>query len=274
MRLDTKALRLARIPFDAPLCLRPSAWDSEVELPAEAPAAPAYIAPGCAYLEVLGALAEEPDTLCGWYDGYAGEDGIAARYTRAVSHDATRCAVVRFRSPGGTSAGLVEGVRQMQRARAAAGVPVLGHVEEADSAGFWLAAACCDALYIGETGQAGSIGSYVPHECIAALLAKEGVEVTLIADPPGKVAGNPYQPLSDLGRARIERGVKACTARFFAAVEASRGLDEKALRALDGDSLEGALAVNAGLVDGVVDSLETTVALALALADERIRKAA
>ena len=271
-RLDTTALRIARIPLDAPLCLRPTCWNGEIELPEEAPDVPDLIADGVALVTVHGPLAEEPDRACGWWDGYLGEDGIADRLERAVRSPAAQAVLLHFKSPGGTSAGILEGITRMLRARDAGGKPIVGFVQEACSAAYWIAAAVCDGgLYGPEDGEAGSVGSYIPHESIAKMLAAEGVEISLIADPPGKVAGNPYQALDELGRSRLERGVKRCTSRFMAAVEVGRGLSEKDLRALDGDILEGIDAVGAGLLDGVAD-LDTTISLAQALAEERARK--
>lgn len=230
---------------------------------------------GVALVTIHGPLAEEADQLCGWYDGYLGEGGIVERFEAAQAHPACRAVLLHFRTPGGTSAGILEGMRRMLAARAEFKKPVVGHVIEACSAGFWIAAGLCDGgLYGPEDGEAGSVGSYIPHESIAALLAKQGVAIELIADPPGKVAGNSYQPLDDLGRSRIGRGVKKCTQRFFAAVQAGRpALTEDVLRALNGDVLEGLDAVAAGLLDGIAD-LETTVQLASALADERAQEVA
>jgi ClpP class serine protease len=274
-RLDITAVRAARLPLDAPVLLRASAWESDVDLPEGPPDVPEIelIADGVALVTVHGPLSKEPDTLCGWFDGYQGEQGIAARFERAMAAPNVQAVLLHVESPGGTSAGLEDAVRQMVEARELAGKPVAAFVKEACSAAYWIAASVCDAgIFGGETAEAGSIGSYVTHWEESVALEQEGVKPTLIADPPGKVAGNPYEPLSELGRARIERNVKGCTARFFAAVDAARGLSEKELRALDGDVLEGLAAVDAGLMDGVAD-LETTVSLALAVAEQRARKA-
>lgn len=272
VRLDRRALRLAGVPTDAALLLRLDAWESDVDLPESAPDHPEYLSEGLALISVEGPLSKSPDTLCAWYDGYGGEDGIAARFERALAAPETRAVLIYFESPGGTSAGLEEAIGQMCAARDAAGKPVVGFVDQACSAAIWIAAAVCDGgLYGTERAEAGSIGSYVAHCEESKALEKEGLTVTLIADPPGKVAGNPYEPLSDLGRERIDRGVKACTARFVDAIEASLGIPAKELRALDGDVLEGVDAVEFGLLDGIAD-LQTTASLALALADERATK--
>jgi ClpP class serine protease len=275
VRLDVDALRVAKIALDAPLCLRPLAWGSDVELLEEAPEPPEMTEDGIALVQVHGPLSEEADQLCGWYDGYLGKGGIVDRFEQAITHPACRAVLMHFRTPGGTSAGILEGVERMLLARAAANKPVIGFVKECCSAGLWIAASICDGgLYGREDAEVGSIGSYVPHESIAGMLTQEGIAIDLIADPPGKVAGNGYQPLDELGRARIERGVKQCTARFIAAVSQGRpALTEEVIRALNGDILQGFDAVSAGLLDGVAD-FETTLSLASALADQRAAEVA
>lgn len=263
--LDARALTAARVPLSAPLCLRADAWGSEVELPASAPAA-ADPYEGVALVTVHGPLAGEPDTLCGWFDGYDGPEGIAARFARAHADPAVKAVLLHFDTPGGTSAGMFSCIRRMQGAASKSGKPTLGYVKQACSAGYALATVCDGGLYGDVDCEAGSIGSYITHAEESAALAKEGVAITLICDPPGKVAGNPYEPLSDTGRARNERDVKACTAQFFALVTAARpDLDEKALRKLDGDVLAGQAAVDAGLITALADPLDV-VALALAMA--------
>lgn len=269
VRLNLDALRIAGVPLGTPLLVAPRAWDSDVELPEEAPETPEFIRPGLAFIDIRGPLDEEPDQMCGWWDGYAGEDGIAARFERAANDPATVAILIHFKTPGGTSAGIIECCKRMIAARDAAGIPVIGWVTEACSAGYWLAMVCDGGLFGNEQANAGSIGSYIPHESIAALLEKEGVVMTLVADPPGKTAGNPFEALSDVARSRLERGVKKCTGQFMAAVETARPeLSEKVLRELDGDVLEGVDAVNAGLLDGVTD-FETTIEMAFALAEAR-----
>lgn len=251
--LDRRALHAARISPAAPLCLRAESWGSEVELPEAAPAEP-DVWDGVALVTVRGPLSGEPDTLCGWYDGYDGPDGIAARFARAHASPDVRAVVLSFDSPGGTSSGLFVCLRRMLEASAASGKPTLGHVKQACSAGYLLAMVCTGGLFGDEDADAGSIGSYIPHGDESGALAKEGVAITLIADPPGKTAGNPFQPLSDVAIARMTRDVNETTARFFSAVTAARpALTEKVLRALDGDVLKGAAAVSAGLLDGLAD---------------------
>src|SRR5262249_35899112 len=148
-----------------------------------------------AVIDIKGPLAAEPDTLCGWYDGYGGPDGIAARFERVIRDPSVSAVILRLSSEGGTSVGLLECIGRMCAARDATGKLVFGWIsKEACSACYWIAAAVCSSgLFGGEATEAGSIGSYIPHESIAGMLAKDGVAMTLVADPPGKTAGNPYE---------------------------------------------------------------------------------
>lgn len=274
-RLDSAALAQARVSPETPLCLTRSAWGAVFALAASAPGAlekyaetaPVPEGSAVAIVQISGPLSQSADELCGWYDGYEGDDGIVSRFAEAAGDADVGAILLHFDSPGGTSAGLEEAVRRMVEIRDATDKPVIAYVgEHCASAAYWIAATVANAgIYGPIAATVGSIGSYVPHQSIAGMLEQEGIVETLIADPPGKVAGNSSAPLDDLGRARIERMVLACTARFVDAVAAARGLDPEAVRALNGDCMPLQLGITAGLADGL-GSLEDVLALAAALA--------
>jgi capsid assembly protease len=273
-QLDRRALAQAHVSAETPLCLARSAWGQTYALAARAPDAlelageEQQLEGLVAVVRISGPLAQSADELCGWWDGYEGEDGITARFTEAVSAPEVGAVVLAFDiAPGGTSAGLEECGRRCMEARDASGKPVLAYVNVmCASAAYWLAASLATHGIFGPVSAVvGSIGSYIPHESVAGMLEQAGIVETLIADPPGKVAGADSLPLDELGRARLERSVQMCTQRFVAAVAAARGLPEASVRALDGDCLPLELAVEAGLVDGL-GSLEDVLSLAASLA--------
>lgn len=267
-------MAVARVSPEAPLCLTRASWGGTFGLAAAAPSALEMVAAEepetqttVGIVRISGPLAQQADSACGWWDGYEGEDGIVERFTETITAPEVGAVVLIFDSPGGTSAGLEEAVRRMTEVRDAAGKPVLVHVNElCASAAYWIAAALAThGIWGPVAAHAGSIGSYVAHTDYSGMLAIEGIKETLIADPPGKVAGAGSQPLDDLGRARLERDVLACTQRFIDAVAAARGLTPDAVRALDADCLPIDLAVAAGLADGR-RSLEDVLSLAATLA--------
>jgi ClpP class serine protease len=267
----------ARVPLDAPVCLPRGAWRAMHTLQAGPPSAERYgYEPGSvetagatevALIRITGLLAQEADAACGWWDGYGGSTGIVARFTEAATAADVGTVALIFRSPGGTSAGLEEGVRRMCEVRDETGVEVVCYLDEqCGSAAYWIAAALSTGGIFGPVAAfCGSVGSYIPHDDVSEMLAMAGIKETLIADPPGKVAGASSQPLDDVGRARLERDVLACTGRFVNAVATARGLSPDAVRAIDADMLPMADAVAAGLADGI-DSLEGVLDLAATLA--------
>lgn len=269
-RLDHKALAQARVGADSPLALRQSAWGTVFTLAEAPPSPPSPDDLGVTLVSIEGPLAQEADQLCGWWDGYGGQNGITARITAALKDPGAGSVVVRFNSPGGVVAGLEESLRRMVAAREASGKEVFGIIdEECCSAAYRIAAVLCTAgLYSPVSGQTGSIGTYCAHVDESAALAEEGLAVTVIADPPGKVALASHQPLSELGRARLVRDIGALTERFIADVASARGVSPDAVRALDGDVREGPAAEAAGLIDGI-GSLEDVMALATAAAGRK-----
>lgn len=260
---------LARVSVEAPLCLSRAAWGATFATEEEAPANES--AGAVAVVSIKGPLAQDADELCGWYDGYGGENGITARVIAALTDSNVGAVVLRFDSPGGTSAGIEESIRRMVAAREASGKPVLAIVDEqCCSAAYWIAATvAADGIYAPRRSETGSIGSWQLHIDESKALEMDGYKPTFVADPPDKVAGNSFEPLSEVGLARMDRDTKACTARFMASVMAARGVSEEMLRkTLAGDVIEGEAALAAGLIDGI-GSVEDVIALAASLAQSK-----
>lgn len=269
--LDARAL--ARAGASRVLALAPEAIGALHTLAASAPAKPKADARGVAEVRVFGPLSQRGSEYdCGFGDGY---DAIEQRIAEAAADADTRAMVVRIDSPGGDVAGLEQAVGRMRTAIARSGKPCAVYVDElAASAAYWIASALSTAgIVVPESGGVGSIG------CIAAIvdetgaLAKEGIAVELVRDPPGKAASHSYGPLTDLARERVAAEVGEAAARFTAAVAQARGLDEAAVRALDGDVLRGSKAVAAGLADKV-GSFGDAVALVLGATAPAARAAA
>ncbi len=201
------------------------------------------------------------DMCGGWSDGH---DAIAERLTAAFE-DGDVLLVVD--SPGGAAAGLQEAVNRVVAAKGDRRVTVYAD-EMIGSAAYWWAACVGDEIYAPAAGQVGSIGARSGHASIAGALEKEGVAVTFFCWPDeGKVAFAPELPLSDVGRARGERDVRACGEAFASAVAPRRGMTMAKIKALRADVLSGQSAVSAKLIDGVAgfdDVLEYALTLATA----------
>jgi len=247
-RLDATTLAMARA--SAVLALEPSAIGALFTLQASEPAM-SRDERGVAVVSVMGPLSQRADEYdCGFGDGY---DKITERVQRACDDPNARAIVLRIDSPGGDVAGLQEAVRQMRAAIDRSGKPCAVYVDElAASAAYWIASSLATAgIVVPESGGVGSVGTIASLVDESEALEHEGVKVELIRDPPGKAAGHPFQPITELARERLTAQVREATTRFVAAVAAARGLAPDAVRALDGDVRYGAAAIDAGLADQV-----------------------
>jgi ClpP class serine protease len=231
--------------------------------------------PAVALVRVSGMLMAEPDKLCGFFDGYGGEDGIVARFCDAHASAYTAGVVLWVTSPGGDAVGCGEAAAAMRRAAAASGKPTVVCVDgRALSAAYWLAAAVGDTIVVSEGSDVGSIGCWVVHQDRSEANKIEGVAFTYIASRPGKVAGNPDAPLDEEGRARMQRSVDEIDQRFGRDVLAGRArvgaeFDQAAIDALNADARRGQAAVDAGLAD-LVGSLDQAIALCASRALTRL----
>jgi ClpP class serine protease len=248
--LNTAALLRAGISSSSPICLAAGTWGQELSLSDESPEE-ATIAGAVAVLSIYGPLSKNADEYCGWVDGYGGEHGIVSRFTAAARDPNTKALVLKVGSPGGTSEGLEEAIASMQKATG--DKPVFAWIDEhCCSAAYWIAATVAKSgVYIPRSGFAGSIGCYTAHCDLSAALSMAGEKWTIVASPPGKVAGNSIEPLDETGKERLERAVSATTSRFVDAVAASRGLSGESLMGLNGDVLPAEQAVAAGLCNAV-----------------------
>jgi len=100
---------------------------------------------------------------------------------------------------------------------------------------------------------AGSIGVFTAHEDLSKALAKEGIDVTLISAGKFKVENNPFEPLTDEGKAVLQARVDEAYAAFVKDVARGRGVSVADVRNGfgQGRALSAKDAKAAGLIDGI-----------------------
>ena len=219
---------------------------------------------GVAVIEVSGVLVHRGAWI-GQSSGQTSYEGITAQLAAAVS-DPTVCGIaLEIDSFGGEVAGVFDLADAIRTARAAK--PVWAFVaEHAFSAGYALASQA-DRIILPRTGAVGSIGVVVMHADLSGQLSDAGVTVTLIHSGAHKVDGNPYAPLPNPVRARIQAEVDSIRTLFAETVAAGRGrrLTAEAALATEAECYRGAEAVAAGLADEVSDPASAFAAFATAV---------
>ena len=225
---------------------------------------PFAIVDGIAVIEVSGVLVHRGAWI-GQSSGQTSYEGIAAQLAAAVADSAVRGIALEIDSFGGEVAGVFDLADAIRAARASK--PVQAFVaEHAFSAGYALASQAT-SIILPRTGAVGSIGVVVMHADLSGQLSDDGVTVTLIHSGAHKVDGNPYGPLPDPVRARIQGEIDSIRTLFAQTVAAGRGrrLPAEAALATEADCYRGADAVAAGLADAVSDPASAFAAFAAAL---------
>ena len=219
---------------------------------------------GIAVIEISGVLVHRGAWI-GQSSGQTSYEGIAAQLAAAASDPAVRAIALEIDSFGGEVAGVFDLADAIRAARAAK--PVWAFVaEHAFSAGYALASQA-DRIILPRTGAVGSIGVVVMHADLSGQLSDAGVTVTLIHSGAHKVDGNPYAPLPDPVRGRIQAEIDSIRMLFAETVAAGRGrrLTNEAALATEAECYRGAEAVAAGLADEVSDPASAFAAFATAV---------
>jgi len=225
---------------------------------------PFAIVDGVAVIEVSGVLVHRGAWI-GQSSGQTSYEGIAAQLAAAVADPAVRGIALEIDSFGGEVAGVFDLADAIRAARAAK--PVQAFVaEHAFSAGYALASQAT-SIILPRTGAVGSIGVVVMHADLSGQLSDDGVTVTLIHSGAHKVDGNPYAPLPDPVRARVQVEIDGLRTLFAETVAAGRGrrLTAEAALATEAECFRGAAAVAAGLADEVSDPASAFAAFAAAV---------
>lgn len=205
-----------------------------------------------AVLAVEGTLVHKGKWV-GQSSGQTSYEGLQSQISRAMADASVAAVVLEVDSGGGEVAGAFETATMIRELSAAK--PTLAILTDfALSAGYLLASQA-RRIVMPETGAAGSIGVVTLHADMSQKLEKDGIRVTLIRSGAFKQEANAVTPLSDEVRGRIQERVDASRQLFATAVGLGRGkkLDREAALATEAQIYQGAAAVSAGLVDGLID---------------------
>ena len=222
-----------------------------------------------AVVEVRGVLEQRASFWsCGESCGY---DELEMRLCEALVDPGVSALVIDLDSPGGDGPGLEQCIAKVRALADALGKLILGYVNElAASAGLWILAGLCDAIYLPPSGRAGSVGCLVPFIGEARALRREGLDVYIARAPAGKARPSSVEGLDPIGKARIDALAAEGEARFVAAIATRRHLAPEVIRGWNGGIFTGAAAVSAGIADGVaVAGLDTVIALAAEMGAQR-----
>ncbi len=210
----------------------------------------------------LGGLASNDHVLRLRIEGVITEDRRLLEVIEEASRDASaRAMLLVIDSPGGSMAGgeALHGALK----RFAEKKPIVALMGgTAASAGYMIAMPAQHVL-AREATITGSIGVLLQSFDVSELMARLGVRPDILATGPFKAQPNPFQPLTDQGRAEMMRVLEDLHGQFIAIVANGRRMDEARVRPLaDGRVFTGRQALPLGLIDAIGGEAEARAWLA------------
>ena len=216
-----------------------------------------------AIVAVFGALAlvaalRIPDALPGGQhvlrlpvSGFITEDRrVLQAIEDAAKNDAVRALIVAIDSPGGSMAG-GEALHAALR-RFAEHKPVVAVMGATAASAGYMAALPAQRVFARESTVTGSIGVLLQSFDLSDLLERAGVRPQVFTSGPLKDQPSLFRPLTEEGRAAVDRVIQDLHGQFVGMVAAGRRMDPARARALaDGRIFTGRQAVEEGLVDAI-----------------------
>jgi protease-4 len=145
---------------------------------------------------------------------------------RAATDDNVRAVIVSIDSPGGTMAGGES--LHAALARIAARKPVVAVMGATAASAGYMIALPAQRVFAREATVTGSIGVLLQTVELSQLLERWGIRPQVIASGPLKDQPSLFRPLTEEGRAALERVINDLQAQFVAMVAAGRHMDVEA----------------------------------------------
>lgn len=193
-----------------------------------------------------------------------GVQGSWASYWGVVGYGDIRNAAVSAVNQGAkdiifdydTGGGAVNGISEMSefiKSLPGIGVSTISYSGgNVMSGGLWLATAS-ESFYTAPMAEIGSLGVIAVTAEMTELYKKEGISVEVHKSSPLKAAGNPYEKLTEEGRAEIQKNIMETHEFFIDEIAGNRALTHKFVseEIANGKTWFAAEAQKLGLVDGI-----------------------
>ena len=216
---------------------------------------PYQVIDGVAILPVSGTLVHKYGHLKP-YSGVTGYDGIIIRMSNAIGDPEVKGILLDMDTPGGEVSGCFDAALKIRSMAKESGKPLWAIADDmACSAGMAIASAA-DRRLITQSARMGSVGVVMAHSSYEGHLKEKGIEVTLIHSGSHKVAGNPYESLSEDVLAKFQKNSDELRDEFATLVADNIGLSKEVVLGTEAAVYRGQEAIDIGFADQLVNGNE------------------
>jgi ClpP class serine protease len=201
---------------------------------------------GVGIVSIVGPLAQYGGRW--WYDGHC---AIQTRIAHALTDPRVGAVLLEINSPGGVVAGCFDAIAAVRQVVKFVGKKVFAFAADgAYSAGYaW--ACVANEIHLPDTGGVGSVGVLSVMYSLDRMNKEFGIDVAVIRSGSQKADGHPDLPLDADAVAREQVEVDRLATIFATLVGESRKLKVASILALQGATVHGPAAVEAGYADSV-----------------------
>jgi len=204
---------------------------------------------GVALIDIFGILAHRSGGMNPDSSPILSYEEISDQLQQALADPSVQQIAIQLDSPGGEVSGAFQLAEQIRTWCTLKPIHALANDLAASAA--YLIGSAATTLTVSPTGQVGSIGVVMRHVDVSQAMERDGVKVTFIHAGTHKVDGNPYQPLPESVKSRLQADVDHYYDLFIEAVALNRSLNPLAIRATEADMFVAEEALKRGLVDKI-----------------------
>lgn len=212
-----------------------------------------YIDGSISVIPVYGTIAHKVGKMekaCGVVD----VKDIKAWYTKALNDSNVSAIVFDIDSGGGFVTGVPELAQYIRDNRGTK--PTAAFTDSIMASAAHYIAGGSELIFSTKTAEVGSIGVYSYFLDLSRMYEAEGAKVELFSDGKFKGMGLPGMSLTEEQRAYLQSEVEEMGKEFKSFMRVDRDLSDETLQ---GQTFNGPKGKQAGLIDGVVDSLEDVI---------------
>lgn len=211
------------------------------------------VSQGTAILPIMGGLTHRAtgmDALCtGGLSSYA---GIMKAFDEAIADDSVERIVMHVDSGGGEATGCFDLANHISANRGKK--PIIAYVDGMSASAAYALSSAADEVIASPNADVGSIGVIMVHEDWSKMLAKEGIEATIIKAGANKGMGSPYAPLSKEAKETMQARINDLYDSFTGLVADNRGrhMSQQDARDTEASVYNAQEALKIGLIDKIM----------------------